>query len=129
MPFIEWGDDGHLLASCIRRHIRPLYRIPGAWSGFLPHLVRILRQIEYCDHRFWVPPVKFRRVLVPVDLFWGELKQLCGELSDAEGFLQQPSGYATRNRMLLYNPQFFHMPGEILWEVQGGDPVDISTRN
>jgi hypothetical protein len=79
------------------------------------------------EFKNWEPPVIFRLVLVSADFSWGEVEQLSKDLSDATGFLQNPKGCGTRKGMLLYNPQFFRMPDEVLWEVLGEDPV--STEN
>lgn len=83
---------------------------------------RQIPQGELYGHTYWATPVMFRLVLVPADWTWGEVEHLSRELSDAGGFLQQPLGYGTRKGMLLYNPHRM----QILWEVLGEDPVEVS---
>jgi hypothetical protein len=88
---------------------------------------RRISQGKLDGHTFWKAPVIFRLVLVSADLSWGVVEQLSRELSDAKGFLQHPSGCGTHRGMVLYNPQFFRMPGEMLWKELGDDPVSIGT--
>jgi len=88
---------------------------------------RQISQGKLYDHTLWEAPVIFRLVLVSADLSWGEVEQLSKELSDAEGFLQDPSGCGTRKGMLLYNPQYLHRPDGKLWEALGDDPVSTGT--
>ncbi|KAL5325386.1 hypothetical protein ACEPPN_006511 [Leptodophora sp. 'Broadleaf-Isolate-01'] len=68
-------------------------------------------------------------VLVSANLTWEAVKQLSSKLGEAGGFLQQPSGCKACKRMLLYNPQSFYRPGQILWEVLGEDPGEVGIRD
>jgi len=80
---------------------------------------------ESYDHKLWGPIVTYRMVLVSADLSWGEVEQLSEQLSDAKQFFQDPSGCRDCRGMLLYSPHFFHMPGEVLWEVLGEDSMVV----